>query len=120
MTGDLVERLRQRLTDLEAIAGAAPDCLNREEWPFWVDVDDDGEHEAAKAWRDAFSPAVVLRTIQAHRKILNEFDRVRGASNEALDRGQNDLVIALRAKEVALEVAVDALASIYFPEETES
>lgn len=70
VTGDLVERLRQRLTDLEAIAGAAPDCLNREEWPFWVDVDDDGEHEAAKAWRDAFSPAVVLRTIQAHRRLL--------------------------------------------------
>lgn len=58
-------------------------------------------------------PSHVLRVVAAHQAILAEFERVDGRSAEALDKGQNDLVIALRAKEVGLRHAVRAVASIY-------
>lgn len=84
---------------------------------FQAQVSNSPQCRENAAFIAANGPDVVLRTVAAHRKILDEFDRVKGRSAQALDEGQNDLVIALRAKEVALEVAVHALASIYLPEE---
>jgi hypothetical protein len=69
VTGDLVERLRSALDEAERIASAV--ILNDHE-PWWTG-DDLGAHvdEHDSAFIVANGPAVVLRTIQAHRKIVD-------------------------------------------------
>lgn len=88
MTGDLVERLRAAMSDLE--------------------------REAAECYRSPW-PTHVLRTIQAHRRIVDLYaasvyrdDMMRGVMGKA----------PLAVATAAYRETVEALASIYFPEGT--
>jgi hypothetical protein len=77
VTGDLVERLRAELDRLEAVARAAMD--RESEW--WWDRPESPAEEHIRAWR----PEVVLRTIQAHRAILDRHKAVPGAEQPVCD-----------------------------------
>lgn len=67
---DLADRLRAALDHAEAVARDAQTAGLDDEWPFWIDRDGDWEFEAAGAWRNQFKPAACLRTIAAHREIV--------------------------------------------------
>ncbi len=102
VVSDLPERLRAELDRLAAVAQDAQQAGLDDEWPFWIDRDSDWDFEAAERWRNAFAPAVLLRTIEAHRKILKRHDHPHWCAS---DDFPSDACPDVRA-----------LASIYFPE----
>jgi hypothetical protein len=67
---DLIDWLRLQLDEDERVAREAPNVLDYAEWPFWVDVDDEHDHQATNAWRDHFKPARVLREVERNRRVL--------------------------------------------------
>ncbi len=134
----LVDRLRSELDRLEAIANAAavPSLHWAEDSAWLTDMLDplpSQRHERAPGWQPmitpeeikhiaANDPATVLRTIQAHRKIIDDHQHEFGLKHYLVDEGDptfgctrchdNDGLIM----PAGWCVTVLALASIYFPE----
>jgi hypothetical protein len=125
----LVDRLRAELDRLEAIAHAAAQHAGTANWdanpygnvlaadsagdrwmavgPYAGDLRDTGVHIATH------DPAYVLRTIQAHRKVLERYETALVCRDAAVDTPLAGATrIALRLEREHLEL----VASIYFPE----
>jgi hypothetical protein len=60
-----------RLDEDEQVVKDAPYVLDGQEWPFWIDVDDDYDYKAAGQWRDRFPPSRSLREVEAKRRRLD-------------------------------------------------
>jgi hypothetical protein len=108
---DLPARLRSALDEAERIASAV--ILNDHE-PWWTG-DDLGAHvdEHDSAFIVANGPAVVLRTIQAHRKIVERYETAvvsRDAAVGTLLAGATRM--SLRIHEETLQL----IAAIYLPD----
>lgn len=117
MTGEslpvLVDRLRAELDRLEAIARTA-DGTHR--WPPRL-AHDRPQSKAAIELMKFHSPAHVLRTIQAHRKIIDRHRALDGADGVLVCRVcsfVDDFDLPDGAEYPCADVL--ALASIYFPE----
>lgn len=65
---DIREFIAARLADDQKIAEEASALETG--WPFWIDVDDQAEYEAADRFRESLGPARVLRDVEATRRIL--------------------------------------------------
>lgn len=127
---DLIERLRAELDRLEAVALAA----TRNEWrvDHWcnergtdhlVVADFDAgppafaiKNEADAAHIAAHDPAHALRTIQAHRKILDCYHDVTERLAHWKREGDERLAAWARVEVDTLRWAIEQVASIYFPE----
>ena len=131
----LVERLRAALDRAEEIARAAPPDLDQCSWSFpvgWIGVDEEHGYEAACVWRDANSPAHVLRTVAAHRKILDRHAPLWRTVGFDVDRDTEYAEIEVcghcvrKHAHYGTRAAVPEypcddvrdLAAVYFPEET--
>lgn len=114
MTGDLVERLRAALDRAEEIADAAI----RPPSPPWASARLWRQRPENAAFMAANGPDVVLRSVAAHRKILD-----RHAPRETSDGAACTACLVTWHYEIDNEPwpcsDVRALASIYFPEGTE-
>lgn len=107
MTGDLVERLRAKIAEVEEIAQHAEGAC--------VHIDScDGL--VAFYNGDFDGPAHVLRTIQAHRQILDDFANLLARRDNTADDMATAAAYASCAQ--GFKIALDRLASIYFPEGT--
>jgi uncharacterized protein DUF6221 len=142
----LPERLRQRLADLETVARAAIERSGTADWaanpygnvmpadprgndwlavaPYAGDLGDVGVHIAAH------DPAHVLRTIQAHRRLLDRHSPRPLMNNDGVRVVEMQCSACVAVDEIDWfndEIAYETypcddvrdLASIYFPEGTE-
>lgn len=105
---ELREFIEARLADDQKIAEDASALDN--DWPFWVEADDDTELESADAFRRRLGPARVLRDVEAKRRLIDAIlryeafgDGERGCCHdaEAIGRGgcpeiRSDEIKALR------------------------
>lgn len=68
----LVEFLKSRLDEDEQAAKAAPWEFDNEEWPFWIEtpIEYERKREGTEGYRDRFTPARVLREIEAKRRLV--------------------------------------------------
>jgi hypothetical protein len=80
MDSDLATIILDHVAADEMAATKAPDALNDGEWPFWPDVDDQHEYEAACAWRDAFRPDRMMRQATAIRAIVEKCQMALGGA----------------------------------------
>lgn len=107
---DLIERLRAELDRLEAIAVATHESDGEGEWWTGENLGDPFD-EADSAFIAEVGPAHVLRTIQAHRALLDEFEMLATDRRRLTDA-------AMHLQFSVMRRVVEALASIYFPEST--
>ena len=142
MTGDLVERIRSALDEAEKVARGADwgpwevgPSFGARDNRVYVRREGDlidsigncviaGQVSNMPQFRQnaifiaANNPAVVLRTIQAHRDILDEFTGAAEWDAELRAQGKHAEAELYNRYAGAMLVAVRALASIYFPEGT--
>lgn len=78
------EFLTARLAEDQKIAEDA--YALDDNWPFWIDVDDEHHYRAACKFREGLGPARALRDVESKRRILAAYvddDRVRFGAFES-------------------------------------